>query len=149
MSRTCVYQAFNAEHALLYVGLSKHWPSRWTAHSKRAPWWSTVARLEVIWLPGLYEALWYEGHLIRTAHPKYNKHIPKPLAAPDRLSTQCTLCPTSYSVSWRPPGSQCEDLSLKPWTEQMTESELLALGCKGICELISTPSQETAAPHAV
>ena len=136
MTRTCVYQAFDANKTLLYVGLSKHWPRRWAAHSQANAWWPTIARLHIEWVPNLYAALWYEGYLIRLHRPRFNKHIPALIQAPDCLSTKCSLCPTGYSVCLRPPGTRCEDLSLKPWTEEMTEAELLELGCHGICELV-------------
>jgi len=133
--RVCVYQARDQENRLLYVGLSQHWPRRWAAHAEDKPWWQEVAQLQVCWLRTQAEAAWLEEYYIQTLKPRYNRHIPPNRRAPDSLSTICSLCRTGYSVSWRPPGSRCEDLSLKPWTEKMTNIELEALACQGICQL--------------
>ena len=137
MSPTCVYQAFDQQEHRLYVGLSKHWPRRWAAHAEKTSWWHEVAQLRICQLTTIREAEWLEGYYIRLYKPRYNLHIPPWRSPPDTLSTSCALCHTGYSVSWRPPGSRCEDLSLKPWSEAMTNSELQALACPGRCELVT------------
>ena len=121
--RTCVYQAYSQTGDLLYVGQSRKWPTRWAGHAISQTWWRDVATLTIIWFPWHYQATWYEGHLIRTAQPIYNRHIPAPAAIPESLDTQCRLCGTFYHGSFRLPGDTCNDLSLSNGTQP----------CGGIC----------------
>ena len=123
MSKTCVYQAFDTKGTLLYVGLSKHWPSRWMAHAEEKPWWPDIAHLQIQWLPTRRAAEWLEGYWIRTKRPRFNKMIPEPFEAPHDLGVRCDQCPTWYHVSLRLPGEPCEDLSIHD------------MACQGICHL--------------
>ena len=128
----CVYQAFNQAGRLLYVGLSRHWPRRWNAHAVDKFWWPEVATLQIVWLKE-FEAAWYEGWLIRTQHPRYNRQIPPAFQAPDSLGTVCDKCRTWYAASLRPPETQCDNTSLGPTTMTI---------CDGRCRIVqaSRPS---------
>ncbi len=135
MIRTCVYQAFDQTNTLLYVGLSRHWPNRWTTHAERKPWWTAVARLQIDWLPSLTHARWLEAFWIRTKSPIYNQIIPRVPTPPDDLTVKCTQCPTWYHVSLKAPEDRCDDLSMKTWPTHFTTQQILALSCPGICVL--------------
>lgn len=78
--RAAVYRFYAADDALLYVGVTQRFGTRWSSHAKEKPWWPQVARQAVIWYDTRAEALAIETEAIRTENPVYNVlHAPKPL----------------------------------------------------------------------
>ena len=126
-----VYQAYGEGGLLLYVGLSRHWPNRWQAHSRQHPWWRVITQVSFTRGFTHREAIWLEAFWIATLLPYYNRIHPEIPPAPDSLTTHCSHCATVYAVSLRPPGARCDDLSLRDpagWP---------ANACAGHCELQS------------
>jgi hypothetical protein len=70
--RTALYRLFDADGALLYVGVSDNPRGRWNAHATEKPWWHEVADRKVIWLETRDEALAKETRAICDEHPRYN-----------------------------------------------------------------------------
>lgn len=77
--RTALYRFFNADGALLYVGITEHLGIRWNTHAKKQPWWPQVARQTVDWHETRALAEKAETAAIKAEQPKYNIiHVPKP-----------------------------------------------------------------------
>ena len=70
--RTAVYRLYDADDALLYVGISKSFGSRWEQHAYRQPWWPEVHRQTVEWHPDRECALAAEEAAICSEGPRYN-----------------------------------------------------------------------------
>lgn len=62
----------NAE--LLYVGITRDWPTRMTQHQRDKPWWSDVAAVELVKVHGTRQQIEaIERAVIKTEQPTYNK----------------------------------------------------------------------------
>lgn len=70
--RTAVYRFFNAEGALLYVGVTNDIAVRWKWHAKEQPWWPEVVEQRATWHPTRREALAAEDQAINMEAPLYN-----------------------------------------------------------------------------
>jgi hypothetical protein len=70
-----VYRYFDAEGALLYIGLTWHFGERNQAHGWTAHWYHLAARHEIETFPDRATAEAHEQALIRRLQPPYNvKH---------------------------------------------------------------------------
>ena len=49
--RTALYRMFDDSDALLYVGISKDFGSRWKRHAKLQMWWGDVESQTIKWFP--------------------------------------------------------------------------------------------------
>lgn len=66
-----LYRFFDADGALLYVGICDEPVKRWYSHADKW-WWPQVERFHVLWLPSRNEALARETEAIRTEKPLHN-----------------------------------------------------------------------------
>jgi hypothetical protein len=83
--RTAVYRPFNADGALLYVGITDDIATRWRDHAKVKPWWPQVVEQRAMWYPTREDALAVEGRAIETESPLYNINAsPGPTPMPNR-----------------------------------------------------------------
>lgn len=69
---TAVYRWYDADDQMLYVGVSNNPAARADQHSREKPWWSQVARCEVVWFSSRPEALVAERAAIQTEMPTLN-----------------------------------------------------------------------------
>jgi prevent-host-death family protein len=82
--RTAVYRLFDADDALLYVGISKSFGVRWERHAYRQPWWPEVHHQTVEWRDTRKEADEAETAAIRNEKPRYNiAKVPPPPPLPN------------------------------------------------------------------
>lgn len=74
--RTAIYRLYDAEGALLYIGITKNPKARFYGHAVYKPWWRQVARKDVTWLNASWRsALKIEAAAIRQEKPAFNgKH---------------------------------------------------------------------------
>lgn len=72
--RTALYRFFDASGVLLYVGITDNPSKRWNEHaiSKRATWWSTVAKKTLEWYPSRDAADAAETQAINVERPLHN-----------------------------------------------------------------------------
>ncbi|MEU3282892.1 type II toxin-antitoxin system Phd/YefM family antitoxin [Streptomyces antibioticus] len=70
--RTALYRLFDANGALLYVGISTQPDTRWTQHASDKPWWPLVQCRKVEWHPDRTAAEAAEREAVRTEEPLYN-----------------------------------------------------------------------------
>lgn len=71
--REFIYRLYDAEHALLYVGITWNPFVRWTAHSRSKAWWAQVAHAEV-WVCADEDARYWESRCIKEQQPRFNIH---------------------------------------------------------------------------
>jgi hypothetical protein len=86
--RTAVYRLFDADGALLYVGISKSFGLRWQQHAHAQPWWPEVQRQTVEWRETRREAEEAETVAILSEKPRYNRDKavpPPPLSGAGRI----------------------------------------------------------------
>lgn len=69
---TALYRFFDADGALLYVGITADLEQRWTKHQSEKPWWPDVAEKTVAWHDDRPSALAAELEAIKTEAPRYN-----------------------------------------------------------------------------
>jgi excinuclease UvrABC nuclease subunit len=69
--RTCVYRAYDADGALLYVGLSMNLEGRLSKH-RRSAWWPKADEITVQWFENRESAQAAERAAIRDEDPIYN-----------------------------------------------------------------------------
>ena len=70
---TAVYRFYDADDALLYVGITNNLTIRWSEH-KSKPWWRNEAyRYDVQWYSNREMAKAEEKRAIRSEFPKYNE----------------------------------------------------------------------------
>ena len=72
MTRTALYRHFDADGALLYVGISNNPFYRLSKHSKTSSWSEEIARIDVEWLGSLEDAQAAERQAIKSEGPKHN-----------------------------------------------------------------------------
>ena len=66
-----LYRCFDADGALLYIGVSKSWADRMYAHHLSKPWWGDVTRITLT--PATEaDAYTWEREAIEAEHPRYN-----------------------------------------------------------------------------
>lgn len=70
--RTAVYRLYDADGALLYVGITYDLGRRWTQHAKVQRWWDAVCTQKIEWHSCREDAEDAERTAIRTEAPKYN-----------------------------------------------------------------------------
>jgi excinuclease UvrABC nuclease subunit len=63
---------FDADGALLYVGVAKNLGTRWSRHAHDALWWPKVQHQTADWYPNEPAAYAAEREAIRTESPRYN-----------------------------------------------------------------------------
>lgn len=70
--RTALYRHFDADNALLYVGITEVLVARGKSHSAKSSWSNLAVRAEVEWFPSRSEAEAAEVAAIKTEHPLFN-----------------------------------------------------------------------------
>jgi predicted GIY-YIG superfamily endonuclease len=70
--RTALYRFFDADGALLYVGITYDTEQRFASHRNSSPWWKDVADESVEWFDTRPLALAAELEAIRTERPRHN-----------------------------------------------------------------------------
>lgn len=70
--RTAVYRLYAADGRLLYIGVARHFGSRWHQHAGVQPWWSQVDHQTIAWFDTRDAAMQAEASAIKAEHPKYN-----------------------------------------------------------------------------
>jgi excinuclease UvrABC nuclease subunit len=70
--RTALYRMYGAEDLLLYIGISKSFGIRWSAHARTQPWWPQAVRQTIDWYATWNEAKAAETAAIGAERPKYN-----------------------------------------------------------------------------
>ena len=70
--RTSVYEFFDANDELLYVGVTNGLPHRLGQHDADKPWWTAVVRVEVEHYETRADALDRERTLIQSLRPLHN-----------------------------------------------------------------------------
>ncbi|MFC5144267.1 GIY-YIG nuclease family protein [Streptomyces aureoversilis] len=68
-----LYRLFDANHQLLYVGISKDPMGRWREHVANS-WWRDVAEYSVTWYPTRAEARAAEKTALTSENAKHNVH---------------------------------------------------------------------------
>jgi excinuclease UvrABC nuclease subunit len=69
--QTALYQFYNSENALIYVGVTYQLKKRLYQHARDKSWWPEVARQEVDWYDRRSDALEAEARLIELHDPPY------------------------------------------------------------------------------
>lgn len=75
-----IYRLFDADGALLYIGVSKQVPTRIAQHRADKTWASEIARVETEEFPTRDDALLAEYFAIDDEDPRYNVLRNEPLA---------------------------------------------------------------------
>lgn len=76
--RTALYRFYDADEALLYVGVTDDTNVRWKTHAAVKPWWPQVARKTVEWHDDRKIAEAHERRAIREENPLHNvQHAPR------------------------------------------------------------------------
>jgi predicted GIY-YIG superfamily endonuclease len=75
---TALYRWFDADDALLYVGITRALRARTKEHQESQPWWRAVRRAEVEWFPTREEARYAEIRAIRFEEPLHNSADRRP-----------------------------------------------------------------------
>jgi hypothetical protein len=73
MTKTALYRHFNANGALLYVGISLNAVSRQFQHKHKSHWYYDIARIELQWFDTKHEAERAEWMAIHNENPLHNK----------------------------------------------------------------------------
>jgi excisionase family DNA binding protein len=95
--RTAVYRVFDAEGALLYVGISNKFGTRWEHHASMQPWWPLANKQTVEWHPDRDTAEAIEVAAIKTECPRFNViHAIKPPKPP---TERAVLPPSTYRTT--------------------------------------------------
>lgn len=100
--RTALYRFFNAEGALLYVGITHDIDERWAAHERDKSWWPQVAEKTVEWFATRPLALEAERQAVQQEAPVHNvtgkpwSETRRPLEAHERTVSQLRANITEY-----------------------------------------------------
>lgn len=70
---TALYQLFNADKEMIYVGISHRPFGRWREHAKNKAWWPTVAHRSLVWFDTRAEAILAEQATIESVTPVHNQ----------------------------------------------------------------------------
>jgi predicted GIY-YIG superfamily endonuclease len=69
-----LYRLRDASGELLYVGITRDWPTRMTQHQREKPWWSDVSAVELVRVLGTRQQIEaIEKAVIKSERPTYNK----------------------------------------------------------------------------
>jgi predicted GIY-YIG superfamily endonuclease len=69
-----LYRLRDQQGELLYVGITRDWPTRMKQHQADKPWWSDVANVELVRVLGTRQQIEaIEKAVIRAETPTYNK----------------------------------------------------------------------------
>lgn len=69
---TALYRFYDADNALLYVGVSRSLPDRWNWHRCRTGWYARARLVSLSFYPSRRDAFCAEAAAIRTQHPLFN-----------------------------------------------------------------------------
>lgn len=69
---TALYRLFDAEGALLYIGIAVDPNTRWRVHAGEKTWWTEVASKTVEWFQNRLLAQAAEAEAIAIEAPRYN-----------------------------------------------------------------------------
>jgi predicted GIY-YIG superfamily endonuclease len=72
MSKTALYRHFDADGALLYVGISLDALRRIQQHGSQSAWFPYVQRVEIAWFDSRNEALKAERMAVESENPRHN-----------------------------------------------------------------------------
>jgi len=87
--RQVLYRMFDADDALLYVGVSMNVAQRFAAHRSDKQWWGDIARITLSHFATRREVLVAEATAIREERPLYNvQHATRVLAAVGATPTE-------------------------------------------------------------
>jgi hypothetical protein len=108
--RTALYRLYDADSALLYVGIAFDPEARMPGH-KRKPWWPLVASKTIEWHDTRLLALTAEARVVGTENPLYNvlgvaRPMPIPTGKPSRSSGQAVV--RVDNDLWEAYGSVCK-----------------------------------------
>src|ERR1035437_3236506 len=100
-----VYRFFDAGGALLYVGCSSDWYSRWKCHGATKEWWTQITTITLARYPEMALAVAAEAEAIRTEKPRYGtqhqqRHCQKcqtEMAHPRNNHWVCRECKRAYA----------------------------------------------------
>jgi predicted GIY-YIG superfamily endonuclease len=67
-----LYRVYDAQGALLYIGITMNPGSRFAQHSEDKPWWTDVADIRVEHYGSREEVLAAERDAIKSEHPRFN-----------------------------------------------------------------------------
>ena len=66
---TALYRLYDADGALLYIGVTRNTTQRWSQHRKDKTWWHQVARRNITWFASRSDALLAESRAILAESP--------------------------------------------------------------------------------
>lgn len=95
--QTALYRHFDAEGALLYIGISGGWFRRTAEHMKSSPWWREVSHIEITYYQNKADALAAETDAIARENPRHNKQksvrrtVPNPAAMRSEVADSLSL----------------------------------------------------------
>lgn len=75
--QTCLYRIWDADGALLYVGISTNPDMRMYKHKRHQPWWSEVDGVSYEWFPNRESAQGAERSAIHHENPTHNVVRPR------------------------------------------------------------------------
>ncbi|WP_411119910.1 GIY-YIG nuclease family protein [Streptomyces sp. 058-1L] len=68
-----VYRLYDADGALLYIGMTRNEVSRWKSHRKEMLWWREVVSKHLTWHDTRWQAWEADRHAIRTEGPAHRQ----------------------------------------------------------------------------
>lgn len=84
-----LYRLRGASGELLYIGITRDWPTRMTQHQRDKPWWSEVVGVELVRVLGTRQQIEaIEKAVIKSEQPTYNKTHNAAPASADRLNLE-------------------------------------------------------------
>lgn len=117
VSETAVYRLYDADGALLYVGVARSPRERLSDHAYRKPWWPQVARKTIEWHPDRETALEAEARAIHTEHPVHNRQVPV-------IRDVANVVP-SVEIKFMLPSGLYERLREAAFTRRVSRSDLV------------------------
>jgi excinuclease UvrABC nuclease subunit len=98
--RTALYRVYDGQDALLYIGVSNDFGTRWKSHARNQPWWPEVRRQTVTWYESRDEALAEEAAAIKAEHPRFNTvHNRDPYASRSMTREELLALPVSVDLT--------------------------------------------------